>query len=205
MRFSPSCGCCGICPADPSNDGNEYSTDFSSALSGWTPAVGETFSSSGGFGLYRTGLFPTGSFTTAYRTASLTPSGVKIIVQSTVYSIAGSSGNGIWWDDFGRYGLIAQWETGEYYITYYEGGFASSYAALSPTIAPADGDILKMQFTETSQCYYINGVLVFSVAEMFTISASTRCGVSAQPYGGMVLVNTDIGKFDDFSIHVGNP
>jgi hypothetical protein len=207
-RMSVARCCCNTCNCNyEAADGNEWGPDpFDTLDSGWVakwPAY-DTFSAYNGRLINSAIANPnSGTWSALQRTASITPLGLKLIIESQVYSNPYSATTGIILTDGLSFRLFARWNLGG--IGLY--AFGTYYTF--PNIAVQSGDKLSLKLCHTSgyqykACYFRNETLVFEATGSYAFAATEKYGVvsTTGPGGTWPIIN---GTWDNFVCHIGNP
>lgn len=215
-KWVPGCGCCGVVPCDDcdqykASDGNQQTDDFSGDASGWQENDDEYFSIAVVSGRLifteHTAAPPDTICYAANAVANPTQNGICVVVEATIYQLTNSATTGIY---FGideatpifKFAFFARWA-----FTSYGARVNGVFRTFGS--GQASGQRLTMRLyglssTSIRACFFVDGSPVYSEDVSMSLSAYAESyGMMCSPSGG--TIPRDIGSWDDFSIHVGNP
>lgn len=184
---------CG-CPGGPDS--------FNSLDSGWTnkyPTY-DTFEADGTLKCTSSGGIP-GTWSTLYRTSSITPANLKVIVESLVYHNANSATTGIFFVDGNAFRIFARWPFES--VGMYAFG---SFVSVNFNVQSGAKLTLRVEHVSGYQyraCFFVNSGLVHQATGNWTFSSSERHGVTCTPWTPSLPAIT--GQWDNYACHIGNP
>ena len=203
--------CCCHCIYEGA-DGNEYSDNFASLDPGWSlfdPTDQSQAVVSGQLVLTATNNNFTPDLSTRMSSPIASMTALKVILECNVFpgdDVTLNSLTGISWHvpisgHPPQYALWAMWNRGEFWG--YVKGVFSVFARV-----PVAGDKLTIMLKDAGAgrvqvCYFVNETLLHEGNILDSFTGSIRYGVQAAH--GSITFPIDIGKFDNFSLHVGNP
>jgi len=199
-RFSVARPCCGTCLYQAS-DGNEWSDPFDSLDTGWTvqyPAT-DTFTANGTLVCQSSGG-PPGTSSNLYRDATITPEGLKAILECNVYRHDASATTGLYFTDGYNFRVFARW--GATGIGIYAFG---SWVVVGNSVQSGDKLSMRIEHLSDGQyraCYHHNEQRIYEATRSWTFSTSVRHGLACTPGG---TLPSTIGEWDNYSCHISNP
>lgn len=209
VRKKNSQGCPCVACMNRTVHGREYGIDeFDTLDSGWTvlqPTI-YTWSVSGGqLHCVSENLDPSVGGNLYREITPPTSANFRIRQQITIYQAADSATNGLYFVHTTNAGiqgfaLFARWGFNSYGLYSYNG-----FQTIGTT--PADGDQLKISLEDVQvtprqvrSCFFINGVLVYSLSAVHTLPDPARCGLTATANTGSRPAA--IGDYDDYGLDV---
>jgi hypothetical protein len=194
--------CCCTCAYEAS-DGSAWGPDpFGSLDAGWVNKypIYDTFTADGTLKCTSSGGV-SGTWSTLYRTVSVTPANLKVIVECQVYPQDASATTGIFFVDSNAFRLFARWPWFD--IGLYAFG---SYRIVNRTLQAGDKLTLRIEHISGYQyraCYFLNEQTIHQATGTWTFAASERHGVTCTP--ATSSLPAVIGQWDNYACHVGNP